>query len=208
MMNKFVAAVFACSMGLLLATGVTGEESQRLHRQNNAIFYNGDLEGDLQPDADVVRGMLNAESGIDRIVLTGSFTLTTDALDVARVIDDFGLTTEIRDQCTDACLYMFVAGKERILAKGAKIGLRRRTIDASTVKEKFDTRKARYGWEDEFGQAVMLYDIGQSDMRWALLYLMDHGVTLEFGLKVFATPREDMWWPTRQELVEGGVIGK
>ena len=122
------------------------------------------------------------------------------------MIEDFGLKTEIRDQCTDACLYMFVAGRERNLATGAKIGVRRLMLDAATVREKFESRKARFGWEDEFGQAVMLYDVAQSDMRWALLYLMDHGVTLEFALRVFSTPREEMWWPDRSDLTAGGVI--
>lgn len=49
-------------------------------------------------------------------------------------------------------------------------------------------------------QAAMMCDCGPSDMRWSLLYLMDHGVSLEFALRVFATPRDDMWWPKRDEL--------
>lgn len=58
------------------------------------------------------------------------------------------------------------------------------------------------------GKAAMMYDRGQSDMWRALLHLVEHGVTLDFALCIFATPREDMWWPTRGELVAGGVIMK
>ncbi len=57
-------------------------------------------------------------------------------------------------------------------------------------------------------QAAMMYDRGQSDMRRALLHLVEHGVTLDFALRIFATPREDMWWADRGELVEVGVIRK
>jgi hypothetical protein len=64
----------------------------------------------------------------------------------------------------------------------------------------------RYGWTDEFGQGAMMYDRGQSDMRWALLHLVQHGISLDFALKIFATPREDMWWPTREEMIAGVVL--
>jgi hypothetical protein len=41
----------------------------------------------------------------------------------------------------------------------------------------------------------MINDRGQSNMRWALLHLVEHGVTVDFALRIFATPREDMLWP-------------
>lgn len=68
--------------------------------------------------------------------------------------------------------------------------------------------QAKYGWKDAHAQAALMYDRGQSDMRWAIQFLMDHGITLDFAFHMFATPREDMWWPKRAELVEAGVIAK
>ena len=57
-------------------------------------------------------------------------------------------------------------------------------------------------------QAAMMYDRGPSDIRWALLYMVERGVTLDFALRVFATPREDMRWPKRSEMQEAGLVAK
>jgi hypothetical protein len=103
---------------------------------------------------------------------------------------------------------MFVAGKERVMGDGVKLGLRRRVVDASYLRDAYPEQALQYGWADEFGQAAMMYDRGQSDMRWALLHLLERGVTLDFALRIFATPREDMWWPDRDALVEGGVVNR
>ncbi len=51
-------------------------------------------------------------------------------------------------------------------------------------------------------------DRAQTDLRDALSFLLDHRVSLDFALRVFDTPRQDVWTPTREELVAGGVIGK
>lgn len=209
MQNRWVQAALIGLAALSGADTALGEARERIKVEGDAIVYDGGVEvldESAPADADVLRHLLSPEKTIRRIILTGPFAKTGGALDVARVIDDFDLDTEIRDECTDGCLYMFVAGEKRLLHKGAKLGVRRRIMSAAFVKDHFEARKARYGWEDEFGQAAMLYDVGQSDMRWALLYLMDHGVSLDFALRVFATPRDDMWWPERDELVEGGVI--
>lgn len=209
MLNRWGMAALIGLVTLSGADIALGEARERISVEGAAIVYDSGVEvldESAPADADVLRHLLASEKAIRRIILTGTFAKTGGALDVARVIDDFDLDTEIRDECTDGCLYMFVAGEKRLLQKGAKLGVRRRMVSAEYVKDNFEERKARYGWEDEFGQAAMLYDVGQSDMRRSLLYLMDHGVSLEFALRVFATPREDMWWPERAELVEGGVI--
>lgn len=209
MLNSWVMAALIGLVTLSCPDTAVGEARERISVDGDAIVYDGGVEAldeSAPADTDAIRHLLTSERAIRRIILTGQFDKTTSALDVARVIDDFGLDTEIRDECTDGCLYMFVAGEKRLLQKGAKLGVRRRMVSAGYVKDHFEERKARYGWEDEFGQAAMLYDVGQSDMRWSLLYLMDHGVSLEFALRVFATPRDDMWWPNRDELVEGGVV--
>lgn len=210
-MNKWVMATLICVATFSCVDIALGEARERISVDGDAIIYDGGVEitdASAPYDADFIRGILASEKPIHRIILTGQFDMMVISRDVARVIDEFDLDTEIGDQCTDECLYIFVAGKKRVLHKGAKLGLRRQMVSALGVKGHFEENRERYGWKDEFGQAAMLYDVGQSDMRWALLNLMDHGVTLDFALRVFATPREDMWWPERDELVAGGVIAE
>lgn len=207
--SRFLIALWMLGVGDL----VYADEGFRMVVEGSKIIFNGDVDpenGDdgLAEDYTNLLDLIDANPEISTIVLTGSFPRTDFAIDVARGIEGLGLATEIVGECADACVYMFVAGKKRELGKAGKLGLRRMTIKVSRLREMFEKDQATYGWEDEFGQAAVMYDLGQSDMRWALLHLMEHGVTLDFALKIFATPREDMWWPGKAELVEGGVIEK
>ena len=200
-----LASVFAvCWIGPIHA-------GERIAVEGTAIRYDGSVayaEGEkaVRHDANAIREMVQGNPDISKVILVGDFPMTGYALEVATVIEDFGLSTEIVDECTNACLYMFVAGKPRILGDGARIGLRRRVMDAAHLREVYPDDAQKYGWADEFGQGAMMYDRGQSDMRWALLHLVQHGISLDFALKIFATPREDMWWPTRAELIAGGGV--
>lgn len=202
--NLLACAFLVSSMGPLNA-------GDRISLEGNIIRYDGNIDDGTDQseggnDANLIRELLRSHPDIWKIVLTGSFVATNDGLQVACIIDDFGLDTEVEGKCSHACIYMFVSGKPKILGSGAMIGLRRRAMDANRLRETFTAGAENFGWADEFGQAAMMYDRGQSDMRWALLHLVQHGVSLDFALKIFSIPREDMWWPTREELVEGGVI--
>lgn len=193
---------------LVLGAGVVHAD-ERIAHVGSAIRYDGSVAGEsVEQDAKVIRELARANPDVAKIVLTGGFHMTGYALDVAHAIEELGMTTEIVGECTDACIYMFVAGEERVLGDGAKLGLRRRVVDVGYLRDVYPEQAMQYGWTDEFGQAAMMYDRGQSDMRWALLHLLEHGVSLEFALEIFATPREDMWWPDGDALVEGGVIAE
>ena len=193
---------------VVLGAGAMHAE-ERIALVGSAIRYDGSVAGgDIEQDANVIREIARANPEVTKVIITGGFHMTGYAMDVAGAIEDLQLNTEIVGECTDACIYMLVAGKERVLADGAKLGLRRRVIDVGYLRDVYPEQALQYGWSDEFGQAAMMYDRGQSDMRWALLHLVERGVTLDFALRIFATPREDMWWPGKAELVEGGVIEK
>lgn len=203
------AAVFA----FVGATELGADESRRMVVSGSKIVINGDVVASTSDDAQLddysnLLELAAANPDVATVVLTGSFPRTGYATDVALGIEGLGFATEVVGNCTDACIYMFVAGHTRTFGNGAKLGLRRITIKAARLRENFEEDKEAYGWEDEFGQAAMVYDLGQSSMHSALKYLLDHGVSLEFALRIFATPREDMWWPERDELLAGGVILK
>ena len=179
--------------------------------EGDALIYDAPAYGynpNRASDADAIGTLLRTHAEIKRIVLVGDFWITRAALDVARVVDDFGLATEVRGECSEACLYILVAGKTRTVAQGAQVHLKRIVMPADILKAQFAGQKASYGWADEFGQAAFMYDRAQNDMRDGLGFLLDHGVSLDFALRVFDTPRQDVWTPTREELVAGGVVEK
>ena len=210
MLGKSVA--HATALWLLVGTNALyASDAQRMVVDGSAIVFKGDVAPEFGEDglADDYQHLLDlaaANPEVTKIVLTGSFPATRFAVEVARGIESLGLATEIVGECTDGCVYMFVAGKQRTLGKDGRLGLRRMTIKASQLREQFEYDQAYYGWQDEFGQAAMVYDLGQSSMYWALQYLIARRVSLDFALRIFATPREDMWWPEREEMVVGGVL--
>lgn len=199
----------ALAFALVFLGAVAAHADERIALVGSAIRYDGSIVGgDIERDANVLREMARANPEVTKVILTGDFHMTGYALDVAHAIEELGLSTEIVGKCEDACIYIFVGGKERVLGDGAKLGLRRRVVEVAYLRDVYPEQALQYGWADEFGQAAMMYDRGQSDMRWALLHLLERGVTLDFALRIFATPREDMWFPERAELVEGGVVNR
>lgn len=201
------------ALWLFVSLPAFGGDGRQLAVHGSELHYSGPqtleaARAEARSESQAILDAVRANPLIKTLVLSGPFPLMGYAEDVANAVEDLQLTTTIAGQCSDACIYIFVAGKARDLPVGAKIGMRRRVLPASYSREAYERDKETYGWQDEFGQAAMVYDLAQSNMRWMLLYLMRRGVSLDFGLKIFATPREDMWWATREELVAGGVIEK
>lgn len=198
---KILALLFAlCALPVMAEIRVEGD----------ALIYDTVTSGyvlNRLSDADAIGTLLRDNPKVRRVVLSGNLSMTRDALDVARVVADFGLDTEVRGECSEGCLYVFVAGKTRTLAKGGFLHLRRIVMPVADLRVQFDREKEIYGWDDEFDQAAFMYDRAQNDMRDAMGFLLDHGVHVDFALKVFDTPRQDFWTPTREELVAGGVVG-
>lgn len=207
-MNRIAAGLLAVWMPCLASAA---DDERMLEVLGAELHYQGaqtvaGAKAEAVSDAVAIAELVRANPAITTLVLSGPFPLAGDAFDVARMVEDMGLATKVDGECSDACVYIFVAGSKRELPAGAKIGVHRRTLSADHLAESFEAGQAKYGWKDAHAQAALMYDRGQSDMRWAVEWLMDHGVSLDFALKIFATPREDMWWPKRGELVEGGVI--
>lgn len=206
-MNRIAVGLIA----LCIPSVVLADDTRMLSVQGAELHYQGAqtvaaAEAKAVSDAVAIAELVRSNPAIKTLVLSGAFPLTNDAFDVARMVEDMGLATKVDGECSDACIYIFVAGAKRELPEGAKIGVHRRTISAEYLSESFEAGQAKYGWKDAHAQSAMMYDRGQSDMRWAIEWLMDHGVSLDFALRMFATTREDMWWPDRGELIAVGVI--
>ena len=112
--------------------------------EGEALIYDAPAYGynpDRASDANAIGALLRTHVEIKRIVLVGDFWITRAALDVARVVDDFELTTEVRGECSEACLYILAAGKTRIVAQGAQIHLKWIVAHADILKAQFADQK-------------------------------------------------------------------
>ena len=91
------------------------------------------------------------------------------------------LNTFVEDHCLSACTYLFLAGIKRELAEDADLGFHQPTAEG-------------LGSGDE----KLIQDM--------VAYYRSTGLREWFIDRIIATPPEDMWYPTRAELKEGGAI--
>ena len=99
------------------------------------------------------------------------------------------LTTVVPLFCASACAELFLAGDRRVLAEGAVLGYHQSFI-----------RYARGMDTDKVGLLVAAYNSEVVDR------LLERGVAPAFAQKVIATPPDQLWFPTRQELSAAGVL--
>jgi hypothetical protein len=92
-------------------------------------------------------------------------------------------TTTVRG-CYSEGILLFAAGEERTLCKGARLGFR------------------EYYAPEPFRD----YQDAQAEYRQDWGFYQLRGVTKDFQEKLFSAPRNDYWFPSHQELLDGQVI--
>lgn len=101
---------------------------------------------------------------------------------MVRMVTSHHMTTVVDKLCGSACTLVFLAGTERILAPGAQLGF-------------------HSFWSPGLSQAEMTA-LTQSDRD----FMAAAGVKPSFIDKVFATPYDDAWFPTDDEMKAAGVV--
>ncbi len=104
------------------------------------------------------------------------------ARELARMIIDRGLSVRVWDECSSACVLPFLAADVRALSRKARIGLHR--------------------YSDENGLQFAIPEEMARDRQ----FLIKRGVSEAFLDKAYATPPDDMWYPSFEELVAAGVV--
>jgi hypothetical protein len=92
------------------------------------------------------------------------------------------LDTLVEDHCLSACTYIFLAGNKREIADDAELGFHQGTVEGISG----------------LGKTLVLAQMAE--------YYRSHGVRQSFIDHIIATPPESMWYPTEDELKEGGVL--
>ncbi len=91
------------------------------------------------------------------------------------------LNTSVRDHCVSACTYIFLAGAKRELAEDAELGFHQASALGVVASDK-----------------KIIQDMVE--------YYRSAGLRESFIDHIVATPPDDMWYPTRRELENAGVI--
>jgi hypothetical protein len=106
--------------------------------------------------------------------------VVSEAMQLRKIIDEKKLNTYVSGECVSACTIAFIAGNERFLNHQGRLGFH--TYSMPGVKDD---------------------DMDQTTNK---SYLRKRGISDGFISKVFNTPRDEMWYPTADELVKANVV--
>lgn len=132
--------------------------------------------------AERVRAILATHPRIARVHLTSDGGLVDEARAVAGLIAERGLATYVPDTCVSACTLAFVAGRERYVMLGAKLGFH----------APFET--------DDAGREIQVD--GAEEAR----DYVAAGVSTEFVDVALRTPSTEIWYPDAKRLLGAGVV--
>ena len=155
-----------------------GTVDVELAADGRTIMLNGTLgEGSVHK----VQKMLDAAPGATTVVLNSNGGRGQIAEEIALRVRQRHLNTSVEDHCLSACTYLFLAGTRREVAEDADLGFHQPSAVGIAA-----------------GDKVMIQDMVE--------YYRSVGLREWFIDRVVATPPDDMWYPTRRELEDAGVI--
>lgn len=133
----------------------------------------------------LVERALDHNPGIATVVLAGPGGRAQVGFDLYRMFRDRRLATRVDGDCASACTFAFLGGVERSVSPGGRLGFHRASFPGMSDSDMHASNR---------------------DLRRFLL----HGADLAPGFvdRVFATPPDDIWVPTPQELLAGRVINR
>jgi hypothetical protein len=105
-----------------------------------------------------------------------------EAKQMMRLVHQRSLTTYTSEYCLSAATLVLMAGKERVIAADAKVGFHAGSFPGLTPEQ-----------QSEMNQVV------RATMQSA-------GVSEEFTDRVLATPADQMWYPSFEEMKMNGVV--
>ena len=165
--------------------------------------FNGKLD---EYDGTEVMSYLFDHPEINTLRVTGPGGYGPAGRAISAYLVEHGINTEAFGECASACSRIFLGGKSRKLAKGAKLGFHRPWIVKEREKRLYEANRVEEKWEDEFDYVTMIYDVAMQDMLEGIKFMRSRCVNMDFILKIYSTSSYDMWEPSRERLVASGVL--
>ena len=185
-------------------------QSEPFKLDNNALSYsNGDgaevLEIDWGHEEELLQ-ILRKHKEIDTLILKSEGGIIEVADKMADLVIDAELNTLVEENCESACVTIFLAGKNRIMELGAKIGFHASWWSAKNMHSYYQNNKEVQDWETPFDFASWLYEDTQKEIFEQFEYLLERGVQPHFAIQTLKAGSDGMWYPRRKELLKGGIL--
>ena len=141
-----------------------------------------------------------------RVTGPGGYLPTASA--IAEYLIRHDINTEAVGECDSACAQIFLGGKTRTLAPGAKLGFHRPHLVKEREKQFYEENHVEKGWKDRFDYGIDTYDSAMLHMVKRIEYMLSRGADIDFILKKYTTSSYDIWHPSKEELLKAGVLTK
>jgi len=180
-------------------------DGTRLIFDGSVARANGDDEID-HPDARELRTFLFEHPEIEVLELNAKGGIVTAALDMAAVLVDYKIDTIVTGRCISACTLVFLAGANRTLEKGARLGFHSARWSRQDIKEYYEKARESRGWVDEFAFASWVYEESSRDFNKHLEFMTSRGVDVQFVIREAYVNNDDIWYPSREELLRYRIL--
>jgi len=209
--GTLVAGLLAIS----LFSGAAAQEAdskKRFEVDGDRLIYDSSVPVDGE-DRDIsygdvarMRDLLRAAPDIRTLELNSTGGGHYSAMELSALAIDFELDTHVVETCESSCVSVFLAGTNRTLARGARLGFHQLTWTARSVEEYYDKHRKRRGWDSPFDFAEWMYEDTQTETYIRLAYMVSRGVDPGFAIQSIRKPDTSMWFPPRAVLLASGVL--
>ena len=156
-------------------------------------------------DVDTMLQLLRGNLNVTTVKLNSTGGSVWAGQEIARMVTDYELDTVVEGECSSSCASIFRGGVSRRMERGAKIGFHQRSWSPGSIQSYYENWREDEGWDTPFDFASWVYEDTQSEIHREMLYMMSRGVDPVFAIETKRL-RATMWFPTRAELVEAGVL--
>lgn len=184
----------------------------RLFVDGSTLSFDTEAVADDQPgeivisDIDLFRSLLQEHPDVSTLQLNSSGGSIYASSEIAWIVSDYGLNTQVDGECVSACVDVFLAGARREMTLGSKIGFHRRSWSPQAVEGYYEDLRESRGWATPFVFGSWIYTDTQREMFEYLSYMVDNGVEPGFAIQTLQVDSGDEWYPTRMQLIEAGVL--
>ena len=205
---KFAVGLFAA----LCVCGSAHATPQRLRVDGDTLYFDTSVHyeassetGIISRDVDEIGQILMEHPEVMRLDVTSDGGEIGAAMVIAHQIDDLELETVARGACYSACVYIFLAGTPRTLAKGGVLGFHATFYNLEKSERRAVwTGKRRSPEFVTYGEYA--YDKAINKSLELINFLQYRGVSLSFALNILSYDQSEMWTPSRAEMAAAGVL--
>ena len=169
---------------------------------NNDLVISGAKIGDV----DKILSLLENNENINRVVFNGVYQGgQTDGLEISDLIIDFELDTHIIDYCWGNCIFMFMGGQNRTMAKGSELainmtGYRLEFIEGIIENKDYEV----LGSLSEY--IVWVDETAREEIIEYFTLLLEQGVKPSFIIESIEKASKENWIPRRKKLLEANIL--